>query len=69
MKTKKVPPAISFTTPKEVKDSGYMASAESIIYGSYVKMERLNPIVFDCFSNTSIATAILSIELRFLIQQ
>lgn len=57
MKEKKVPSAISFTTPKEVKDSGYMTSAESIIYGSYVKMERLNPIVFDCFSNTSIATA------------
>ena len=52
-----VPQAISFFTPKEEKESGYIQSAENIIYGSYVKMERLNPIVFDCFSNTSIASA------------
>lgn len=35
-----------------------MISVENIIYGSYVKMSRLEPIVFETFSNTSIANAL-----------
>lgn len=34
-----------------------MVSVENIIYGSFVKMNRLEPIVFETFSNTSIAAA------------
>ena len=33
------------------------ASVENIIYGSFVKMDRLEKIVFETFSNTSIAAA------------
>lgn len=32
-------------------------SVENIIYGSYVKMERLNKIVYDAFSNSSVSSA------------
>lgn len=35
----------------------YTVDLSAIIYGSYVKMERLQQIVFETFSNTSIAEA------------
>ena len=34
-----------------------MASVENIIYGSFVKMNRLHPLTINTFSNTSIAAA------------
>ena len=38
-------------------DDSYTVDLATIIYGSYVKMDRLQQIVFDTFANTSIAEA------------
>ena len=38
-------------------NDNYTVDLSAIIYGSYVKMDRLQKIVFDTFSNTSIAEA------------
>jgi len=40
-----------------MSNDNYMVDLSAIIYGSYVKMDRLQQIVFDTFSNTSIAEA------------
>lgn len=52
-----VPKALTFYTPKKEEEGDYQVSAESIIFGSYVKMDRLRDIVYDTFGNTSIANA------------
>ena len=39
------------------RDDSYTVDLAAIIYGSYVKMDRLQQIVFDTFANTSIAEA------------
>lgn len=39
-------------------NDSYTVDVSAIIYGSYVKMDRLQQIVFETFSNTSIAQAI-----------
>lgn len=62
MKHNKVIQPISFTNEDvgktaPSKESSYRTSAESIIFGSYVTKNRLQSIVYETFSNTSIAYA------------
>lgn len=40
-----------------MSNDGYIISLENIMYSSYVKNDRLERIVYDTFSNTSIASA------------
>ena len=40
-----------------MNDSNFTVNLSSIIYGSYVKMDRMQQIVFETFANTSIAEA------------
>ena len=40
-----------------MNNDSYTVDLAAIIYGSYVKMDRMQKIVFETFSNTSIAEA------------
>lgn len=44
-------------THEKLVNDNYRFTIESVIYGSYVKTGRLDDIVFEAFSNTSIASA------------